>query len=139
MGPRVKLSNWKFGALVIGAVVVGAVLSVVIGTDRRGNSEKTQPESTIVLADPLDPPEKRLLEPSAESERGAASASTPLPTATGAAGGDPKALAAEGDRAKLAAAKEMLKARVLDGGGSDSERRLLKALCRQLGDTSCAN
>ncbi|MCK6536447.1 MAG: hypothetical protein L6Q84_26045 [Polyangiaceae bacterium] len=134
-----RLTNWQLGALLIGAVGVGAVLSGVIGPDRDGRGERAEPVTTIVLADPLDPPEKRVVEPSAESRRGAGSASTPPPTAAGAAGGGAQALAAQGDRASQTRAKEILKARVLDGGASDSERRMLKALCKLLGDQSCVD
>lgn len=132
-------TNWQFGALLIAAVGVGAVLSGVIGLDRDGRGERAEPVTTIVLADPLDPPEKRVVEPSAESQRGAGSESTPPPNTAGAAGGGAQALAAQGDRASQTRAKEILKARVLDGGASDPERRMLKALCKLLGDQSCVN
>jgi hypothetical protein len=44
-----------------------------------------------------------------------------------------------GDRARTIAAKNELKAYVARGEGFDSDRRMLRALCRQLGDMSCVN
>lgn len=42
-----------------------------------------------------------------------------------------------GDRAKLMNAKNALKAKVASGAGTDADKRLLRGLCRQLGDMSC--
>jgi pSer/pThr/pTyr-binding forkhead associated (FHA) protein len=44
-----------------------------------------------------------------------------------------------GDRTKLTSAKNYLKSKVASGKASDSDKRQLRALCRQLGDMSCAN
>ncbi|MEZ4224191.1 MAG: FHA domain-containing protein [Polyangiaceae bacterium] len=44
-----------------------------------------------------------------------------------------------GDRAKLKAMKDSLKGKVASGNASDAEKRMLRALCRQLGDGSCVN
>ncbi|GMV12434.1 MAG: FHA domain-containing protein [Polyangiaceae bacterium] len=62
----------------------------------------------------------------------------PKPSAT-ESGPDVKDLAQSGDRAKLTSAKNALKAKAASGKASDSELRMLKALCRQLGDMSCVN
>lgn len=44
-----------------------------------------------------------------------------------------------GDRAKLTAQKNALKSKVASGKATDGEARMLRALCRQLGDMSCVN
>ncbi|MCC6213625.1 MAG: FHA domain-containing protein [Polyangiaceae bacterium] len=44
-----------------------------------------------------------------------------------------------GDRAALTRQKNALKAKVQTGKASDAEARMLRALCRQLGDLSCVN
>jgi len=62
----------------------------------------------------------------------------PKPSAT-ESGPDVKDLAQSGDRAKLTSAKNALKSKASSGKASDSELRMLKALCRQLGDMSCVN
>lgn len=134
-----KLTNWQFGALVLGAVGVGAALSGLIGADRRSGVGTVGPAPTLVLADPLDPAKRPSSETPAASMRGSDPASPPPATAAGASSNDEKALAAQGDRASQTRAKEILKARVLDGGASDSERRMLKALCRLLDDQSCVD
>ncbi|HLV19846.1 MAG TPA: FHA domain-containing protein [Polyangiaceae bacterium] len=43
------------------------------------------------------------------------------------------------ERAQALAAKDALKAKVRSGDATESDRRLLRALCRQLGDASCSN
>ncbi len=47
--------------------------------------------------------------------------------------------ATSGDRSQQTAVKNALKAKVASGKGSDQDKRLLRALCRQLGDMSCVN
>jgi len=47
--------------------------------------------------------------------------------------------ATSGDRSQQTAVKNALKAKVASGRGSDQDKRLLRALCRQLGDMSCVN
>jgi hypothetical protein len=47
--------------------------------------------------------------------------------------------ATSGDRQKATAAKNALKAKIASGKGTDSDSRMLRALCRQLGDMSCVN
>lgn len=49
-----------------------------------------------------------------------------------------KESATSGDRSQMTAAKNALKAKVASGKASDQEQRLLRGLCRQLGDMSCA-
>ncbi len=44
-----------------------------------------------------------------------------------------------GDRGKLTSYKNALKSKVASGKASDKEAAMLRALCRQLGDMSCAN
>jgi hypothetical protein len=44
-----------------------------------------------------------------------------------------------GDRQKLTIQKNSLKSKAASGKASDSDMRMLKALCRQLGDMSCVN
>lgn len=62
----------------------------------------------------------------------------PKPSAT-ESGPDVKDLAQSGDRAKLTAAKNSLKGKAASGKATDADLRMLKALCRQLGDMSCVN
>ena len=47
--------------------------------------------------------------------------------------------ATSGDRAKLARAKTQLQQKVNSGGATEQDVRMLRALCRQLGDRSCSN
>jgi len=47
-------------------------------------------------------------------------------------------MVASGNLAQLTAAKESLKAKVRSGAATPQDMKLLSALCRQLGDTSCA-
>ena len=47
-------------------------------------------------------------------------------------------MVANGNLDKLTAAKESLKAKVKSGAATPQDMNLLRALCRQLGDTSCA-
>jgi pSer/pThr/pTyr-binding forkhead associated (FHA) protein len=47
--------------------------------------------------------------------------------------------ATSGDRQKATAAKNALKAKIASGKGTDADSRMLRALCRQLGDMSCVN
>ncbi len=47
-------------------------------------------------------------------------------------------MAASGDLAKAQTAKESLKAKVNAGTATDQDRRILRGLCRQLGDSSCS-
>ncbi len=47
-------------------------------------------------------------------------------------------LATSGDRQKVARAKAILQGKVNSGRATEQEMRMLKALCRQLGDTSCS-
>jgi ABC transport system ATP-binding/permease protein len=48
-------------------------------------------------------------------------------------------MVANGNLDKLTAAKESLKAKVRSGAATPQDANLLRALCRQLGDTSCAH
>ncbi len=54
-------------------------------------------------------------------------------------GPDVKDMGMSGDRQKQTSAKNALKAKAASGKASDSDLRMLKALCRQLGDMSCVN
>jgi pSer/pThr/pTyr-binding forkhead associated (FHA) protein len=47
--------------------------------------------------------------------------------------------ATSGDRAKLVRAKATLQAKASSGRATEQELRMLRALCRQLGDASCSN
>jgi len=47
--------------------------------------------------------------------------------------------AMSGDRAKLARAKAALQQKAASGRATDQELKMLRALCRQLGDSSCSN
>jgi pSer/pThr/pTyr-binding forkhead associated (FHA) protein len=65
-----------------------------------------------------------------------APAPAPAPAAAAPAVRD---MATSGDRDQLTRAKASLQAKVQAGTATDSERRMLRALCRQLGDASCSN
>jgi pSer/pThr/pTyr-binding forkhead associated (FHA) protein len=92
----------------------------------------TEPQattSTVAVAKPLPPSTKQ---PS--STRTAAKASSgynPTPVAQ-------NANAAGRAMAPIIAEKNRLKAKVASGDSTDSERRYLRALCRQLNDSSCS-
>jgi ABC transport system ATP-binding/permease protein len=64
----------------------------------------------------------------------------PKPPATkeAPAGPNVKDDATSGNRAQMTAAKNSLKAKVAAGKATEQEQRLLRGLCRQLGDMSCA-
>ena len=62
----------------------------------------------------------------------------PKPTAPKESGTNVAEGATSGDRAKMTAAKNALKAKVASGKATDNEQRMLRGLCRQLGDMSCA-
>lgn len=64
-------------------------------------------------------------------------APTEKPAATGSSGGSAIDDAASGDRAKKTRAKDALLAKANSGSASKQELRVLRALCRQLGDGGC--
>lgn len=73
--------------------------------------------------------------PSAGAKPGVAK---PAPAPTNPSGSNVKDQATSGDRAAQIASKNALKAKVAHGTATDQEKRLLRALCRQTGDMSCA-
>jgi pSer/pThr/pTyr-binding forkhead associated (FHA) protein len=68
-----------------------------------------------------------------------APATAPKPAQPRSPGGSATEKATSGDRAAQIAAKDALKAKVASGRASEREKRVLRALCRQFGDPSCAN
>ena len=72
------------------------------------------------------------------AEVGAQPAPAPAP-APKPASGTTTDKATSGDRSAQIAAKDALKAKVNSGRGTDRDKRLLRALCRQYNDPSCAN
>jgi pSer/pThr/pTyr-binding forkhead associated (FHA) protein len=62
------------------------------------------------------------------------SASEPPPPS-----GNAQDLATSGDRGKLVQAKSLLQIKAQNGQASERELKMLRALCRQLGDASCSN
>jgi pSer/pThr/pTyr-binding forkhead associated (FHA) protein len=64
---------------------------------------------------------------------------TAAPAPTKEAAPNTSEMATSGDRAKMIAAKNALKAKVASGKGTEQDARTLKALCRHLGDMSCAH
>jgi hypothetical protein len=48
-------------------------------------------------------------------------------------------LATSGDRSKLLQAKSLLQQKAQAGTASDRDLKMLRALCKQLGDASCSN
>lgn len=86
----------------------------------------------IVRSDPFATPGSKPRKPEPYAAK-------PKPSAPETGGPDVKDLAQSGDRAKLTSAKNALKGKAASGKASDSELRMLKALCRQLGDMSCVN
>ena len=105
------------------------------------------PEPTEVLSAPSDAKNRAEIAVATRSN-GSASGSTPNTTARNVAAKAvaPAAAAASpnvgsGPSRELAqnlAKKNQLKAKVATGNSTDQERRLLRALCRQLNDTSCS-
>jgi pSer/pThr/pTyr-binding forkhead associated (FHA) protein len=55
------------------------------------------------------------------------------------ASGNAQDLATSGERTKLVQAKSMLQAKAQSGQATDRELKMLRALCKQLGDASCSN
>jgi pSer/pThr/pTyr-binding forkhead associated (FHA) protein/uncharacterized membrane protein len=115
------------------------------GVDPSTLPAATQP-TTTASAEPVSAPLKGGIvrkDPFAETggkkptPKPTATAAKPKPTATENA--SEKEGATSGDRAKMTASKNALKAKVAGGSASDNEKRLLRALCRQLGDMSCVN
>ncbi len=51
---------------------------------------------------------------------------------------DPRDLVTSGDYTKLEQAKALLKSKVSTGTATDQDKRMLRALCRQLGDMTCS-
>ncbi len=98
----------------------------------------TQPES----AEP-PPPRKRASVAKTETDdpygEEPEPAPAPKPAAKPPSGGSTTAKATSGDRSAQIAAKDALKAKVASGRGTDRDKRLLRALCRQYNDASCAN
>lgn len=78
----------------------------------------------IVRSDPFGPGTKKT------------PAATAKPKSSAAESGPNVGDATSGDRAKLTALKNSLKSK---SNPSDQEKRMLRGLCRQLGDMSCAN
>lgn len=123
------------------------------GVDPTELPSAPKPEGTIT-ADPTTGPAPALSggivrnDPFAGGEKPAPTAKTPKkgPEPTGT---KPKPTGTEpgpgleekdlGDRQKLTAHKNSLKGKAAAGKATDSELRMLKALCRQLGDMSCVN
>ncbi len=98
-------------------------------------SDPAKPALTggIVRKDPFAAAPKPGGKPPTASYPKAAPVPAPAPKTTSSTPDD------LGDRAKLKAHKDGLKSKVASGKASDSEKRMLKALCRQLGDGSCSN
>jgi pSer/pThr/pTyr-binding forkhead associated (FHA) protein len=69
---------------------------------------------------------------------GPTSGSSKAVTSTKQAPTSPPKMVANGNLDKLTAAKESLKSKVKRGAATPQDLNLLRALCRQLGDTSCA-
>lgn len=63
---------------------------------------------------------------------------SPTPTLPVASPTPPPQMVASGNLQQLTAAKEALKAKAKSGAATQQDKKLLTALCRQLGDTSCA-
>ncbi len=88
---------------------------LLVGAGGPASSGPAPITSGLVRRNPFDAPGGRT---------GAPAAAAPTPDALG-------------DRAQLTARKNQLKALVASGKGTDGDRRMLRALCRQLNDMSC--
>ncbi|HEY5958242.1 MAG TPA: hypothetical protein VIV60_16875, partial [Polyangiaceae bacterium] len=97
-------------------------------------------DSTWPTADaspPVRPQPKRIARSSGTNttgRNGVASTPNKLGTATEQNASE---LATSGNLESLKAARDALKRKVVAGAATDREVRLLRALCRQLGDTTC--
>ncbi len=78
-------------------------------------------------------------DPFKESGKPKAAKPAVKPKATSEPGPNINDSATSGDRQKATAAKNALKAKINSGKGTDADARMLRALCRQLGDMSCVN
>ena len=91
------------------------------------------------------PPRKRAVVAKADTDDPYAEESSPTPApapkpaAKPVGRGSTTAKATSGDRSAQIAAKDALKAKVAAGRGTERDKRLLRALCRQYNDASCAN
>jgi hypothetical protein len=100
-------------------LVLGIALALV------GCEEEKKPAPVATAAAPVEtkpPPPKT---------------EAPAETAAPSASADSDAAAA--DRAKLAKDKNDLKAKVAAGKATEADKKMLKALCRELGDIGCAH
>lgn len=94
----------------------------------------TAPTAASETAIETAPPSKTTPTPTKASTRSAAkvSSASAAPAPNGNAG------SAKGALAPIIAEKNRLKAKVASGDSTDNERRYLRALCRQLNDSSCS-
>lgn len=125
-----RFGGWQVALMIAGMIAVGVGLSLLFGLGSGSHGAPAGPSASIVLADPMDPPERTLPEPTVGS---AALAQSVVP--------GKRTEAAElttGDRQKATVAKDILKRRVASGSGTDADARMLRALCRQLHDESCS-
>ncbi|MBX3182185.1 MAG: FHA domain-containing protein [Polyangiaceae bacterium] len=90
------------------------------------------PNDGLVRKNPFDAPAPKA---AAEPKTAAAPKAAPTPKAPPKNAIDD---AASGDRAKKTAAKDALLAKANSGNASAQELRILRGLCRQLGDAGCA-
>ena len=89
--------------------------------------------SGLVRTNPFDaPPKKKKKKTTSHATHSASTAHTTSKAK------EPSG-ATSGDRSQQTAVKNALKAKVASGKGTDQDKRLLRALCRQLGDMSCVN
>lgn len=98
------------------------------------------PAPSVVLADP-DTTQKPRLPDGIVRKNPFDTGSKPIPKKEPKAAPkepDVKNDALSGEREKMTASKNALKAKVASGKASDQEKRMLRGLCRQLGDMSCA-
>lgn len=126
-GVRRKRASDALAALPTGdGVSVTDLPSGTLDAPKKAGDTPAPVTGGLVRRNPFD-------EPGATTPAAKPPAPGAAPAATEASGSD------LGDRTKLLAQKNALKAKVAAGSATDLDRRMLRALCRQLGDSSCVN
>ncbi len=117
-------------AAIVGGVAVNALVTRSCSEAAPRPSRTVDPrDGEIVLADPLSDPKQPVPEPATAevTEETVAAKRKAVPSAF-----------PPGEHARLTQYKESLKLKARAGTASERELAMLRALCRQLGDSSCS-
>jgi hypothetical protein len=124
--------NWfplSVVAAIVGGVGVNALVTRACSEEAPRSSESVDSrDGEIVLADPLSDPKQPASKP--------ATAEVAEETASAKRNAVPSTFSS-GERAKLRQYTESLKLKARAGTASERELAMLRALCRQLADSSC--